>query len=123
MGKIKLISLAIFLLAITLIIGCSKSDKDVSKTETKKNREQLDTSKFYISSDSKYWQNYPGKGPDGSDMVELKDNPKIEKIEMSIKGESSEDVYTCEMHPQVHQNYAGKCPVCKMDLIKQEKNK
>jgi len=120
--KTKLISLTIILLAITVIIGCGRSGKDESKTEMKKSREQLDTSKFYMSSDAKYWQNYPGSAPDDNDMLELKDSSIIEKIKMSIMGKTNEDVYTCEMHQQVHQNYAGKCPVCKMDLIKQEKN-
>jgi copper chaperone CopZ len=54
-------------------------------------------------------------------MTEVKDAAQLEKIKKTISGESSEDVYTCEMHPQVHQNYMGKCPLCKMDLIKQEK--
>jgi len=25
--------------------------------------------------------------------------------------------YTCSMHPQVHENKPGKCPICKMELI------
>ena len=61
--KAKSIILAIFLLTITIITGCGKSDKVEVNTETKKEKEQLDTSKFYISSDSKYWQNYPGAAP------------------------------------------------------------
>jgi Cu(I)/Ag(I) efflux system membrane fusion protein len=30
--------------------------------------------------------------------------------------------YTCSMHPQVHENKPGKCPICKMDLIPVKKS-
>jgi Cu(I)/Ag(I) efflux system membrane fusion protein len=26
--------------------------------------------------------------------------------------------FTCIMHPQIHQDHPGKCPICGMDLIK-----
>jgi rubrerythrin len=29
-------------------------------------------------------------------------------------------IYTCSMHPVIVSNKAGKCPVCKMDLVKKE---
>src|SRR5580765_4022273 len=25
--------------------------------------------------------------------------------------------YTCSMHPQIHKEHPGKCPICQMDLI------
>lgn len=31
---------------------------------------------------------------------------------------ASKDVYTCSMHPQVHENHPGNCPICGMKLIK-----
>lgn len=124
MKKIKIVTYYSFIIisSYLLFYGCSKTNK---QDETKKERpkEQLDTGKFYEFGNLQYWQNYPGKLPHGdADMVEVKDQAKIEKIKKAIAGETEEDVYTCEMHPQVHQNYHGKCPICKMELVKQEKN-
>lgn len=31
---------------------------------------------------------------------------------------AAKDVYTCSMHPQVHENHPGNCPICGMKLIK-----
>jgi len=31
--------------------------------------------------------------------------------------------YTCAMHPQIHQDKPGKCPICGMTLIKKEERK
>jgi Cu(I)/Ag(I) efflux system membrane fusion protein len=31
---------------------------------------------------------------------------------------ASKDVYTCSMHPQVHEDHPGNCPICGMKLIK-----
>ncbi len=30
---------------------------------------------------------------------------------------SSEEIWTCSMHPQIRQNEAGLCPICEMDLV------
>jgi Cu(I)/Ag(I) efflux system membrane fusion protein len=30
----------------------------------------------------------------------------------------TEDIYTCSMHPQVHEHHPGNCPICGMQLIK-----
>lgn len=124
MKKIKSISLIGILALATLMFanGCGKSDKDVKTTEKKIGQETLDTNKFYTSPDKKYWQNYPGKVP-GSDaeMVEVKDTAQLAIIKTIIAGGSVLDAYTCEMHPQIHANYAGKCPICKMDLTIQER--
>ncbi len=34
------------------------------------------------------------------------------------KGHSEHSYYTCSMHPQVHENEPGKCPICHMNLTK-----
>jgi hypothetical protein len=28
--------------------------------------------------------------------------------------------YTCPMHPEIHSDKTGKCPICGMDLVKEE---
>ena len=35
--------------------------------------------------------------------------------------ESGEEVWTCPMHPQIRVPEFGQCPICKMDLIKEDK--
>lgn len=30
--------------------------------------------------------------------------------------------WTCSMHPQIHQDHPGKCPICGMDLVEQKSN-
>ncbi len=32
------------------------------------------------------------------------------------------DYYTCSMHPFIHQDHPGKCPICGMDLVPKYKN-
>lgn len=39
------------------------------------------------------------------------------KEKASTKSKSAEMYYTCSMHPQVHADHPGKCPICSMDLI------
>jgi len=34
--------------------------------------------------------------------------------------ENAAVTYTCPMHPQVQTDKPGKCPICKMDLVKKE---
>ena len=124
MKKLKILSLSGILIfaALMIINGCGKSDKDVTKNEKKFGQETLDTNKFYTSPDKKFWQNYPGKVPGSdADMIEVSDAEQLKNIKTIIAGGSVLDAYTCEMHPQIHQNYAGKCPICKMDLIIQER--
>ena len=124
MYKTKLIGLISLLVIFSLFIGCGKSDKEESKTDQKQpnKKESLDTNKFYSYNNMQYWQNYPGKVPNSdAEFTEVKDQGQLGKIKKAIAGETNENVYTCEMHPQIHQNYMGKCPICKMDLTKQEK--
>lgn len=40
--------------------------------------------------------------------------------QQSIVKEQSEAYYTCSMHPQVHEEHPGNCPICGMKLIKVE---
>ena len=35
----------------------------------------------------------------------------------SQQGESTDEIWTCSMHPQIRQNEPGICPICEMDLI------
>ena len=35
-------------------------------------------------------------------------------------GQAADAVYTCPMHPQVHSDKPGNCPICGMKLIKKE---
>ncbi|MBD1395057.1 efflux RND transporter periplasmic adaptor subunit [Mucilaginibacter glaciei] len=37
-----------------------------------------------------------------------------------IANQSSKAYYTCSMHPQVHEDHDGNCPICAMKLIKVE---
>ncbi|MFI5144465.1 MAG: heavy metal-binding domain-containing protein [Ignavibacteria bacterium] len=125
MKKIKLLSISLLVILLMFsLISCGKSDKDVTLNDKKtEQKETLDTSRFYTTPDFKFWQNYPGKTPDGiADMGAVIDSAQINQIKKAISGENGENVYTCEMHPQIHQNYAGKCPICKMDLMRQEYN-
>lgn len=41
--------------------------------------------------------------------------------EVGIRGESTAEIWTCSMHPQIQQPKPGKCPICGMDLIPLEK--
>ena len=40
-----------------------------------------------------------------------KDVPELEIVNVS---------YTCPMHPEIHSDKPGKCPICGMDLVKEE---
>jgi len=36
----------------------------------------------------------------------------------SLAPHNAEDNWTCHMHPEIHRHEPGKCPVCKMKLVK-----
>ncbi|MBC2730378.1 heavy metal-binding domain-containing protein [Thiobacillus sp.] len=36
----------------------------------------------------------------------------------SLAPRNAEDNWTCPMHPEIHRHEPGKCPVCKMKLVK-----
>src|SRR3974377_343787 len=95
-NKFLFINTFVAILTMLFLIGCGKSDKNVTTTGKKtEKKETFDTSKFYSTSDFKYWQNYPGKTPSGeADMVEVKAPAQIDKIKVAIMGHGSEDVYT-----------------------------
>ena len=42
------------------------------------------------------------------------------EMQSDIHESSSEDVYTCPMHPEIRRNEPGTCPICGMDLVKKE---
>ncbi|HJT66405.1 MAG TPA: heavy metal-binding domain-containing protein [Pyrinomonadaceae bacterium] len=90
--------------------------------------------------------NMPGMQHDQMKMEGPKDVPSAAKVEREKKALSDEMkktsgemektskelekkteetkpqafYYTCIMHPQVHENHPGKCPVCGMTLVKKE---
>jgi len=43
-----------------------------------------------------------------------------EMKEKSEQTKSQDFYYTCRMHPQIHADKPGKCPICEMTLIKKE---
>jgi Cu2+-exporting ATPase len=50
----------------------------------------------------------------------MEQNPNQEEHQHSgeeVKS-SNQDYYTCPMHPEIHEDEPGKCPKCKMDLVK-----
>jgi hypothetical protein len=129
----KILTMVLFIGALTigfpLVNGCGKSDKEQTESDKRiMEQEALDTvgnsgvETYYATSDGKYWQNYPGTvTTSGAQMIQVKDTAELNKIKQAMLGETNETVYTCEMHPQFHQNYPGKCPVCKMELIPMNK--
>lgn len=36
----------------------------------------------------------------------------------SLSRQNGKDGWTCPMHPEIHAHESGKCPICKMDLVK-----
>ena len=42
------------------------------------------------------------------------------KMSSGEQPRSGKIYYTCAMHPQIHQDKPGKCPICGMTLIKKE---
>ncbi|MGA2668324.1 MAG: heavy metal-binding domain-containing protein [Ignavibacteria bacterium] len=111
--------LAIFIFAALIIAGCSKEEEQTQKME--KTTVTVDTNTYYASDKFDFWQDYPGKSPKGTDMFKVTDPEQLKTIKQSMSPDNKAVVYTCEMHPNVRQNYNGKCPLCKMDLVKMEK--
>ena len=57
------------------------------------------------------------------EMKKTSDEMKKTSDEMKEKSEQTNAqgfYYTCRMHPQIHANKSGKCPICGMTLIKKE---
>jgi hypothetical protein len=40
-----------------------------------------------------------------------------------LSKENAKAGWTCPMHPEVHKHEAGKCPICKMNLVKAKNKK
>ena len=58
----------------------------------------------------------------GSGMEGMQDGKMgAMKVDSNEKKTASEKVYyTCAMHPQIHQDKPGQCPICGMTLLKKE---
>ncbi len=41
----------------------------------------------------------------------------------NMENVSDSSYYTCPMHPQIHQDHAGECPICHMKLVQVKKTK
>lgn len=54
------------------------------------------------------------KGMEHGDSGAMKMNSANEKAI------SAKSYYTCAIHPQIHQDKPGKCPICGMTLVKKE---
>ncbi|QEM09052.1 efflux RND transporter periplasmic adaptor subunit [Mucilaginibacter rubeus] len=37
---------------------------------------------------------------------------------VAVQQEQQQEDYTCSMHPQIHENHPGNCPICGMELVK-----
>ena len=113
---------AIFIFAALIIAGCSKQEEQkTDNMKMEKNTVAVDTNTYYASDKIDFWQDYPGKSPKGTDMFKVTDPKLLKKIKLAMSPVSKDVVFTCEMHPDVRQNYNRKCPICKMDLMKMEK--
>lgn len=125
--KISFFTISVLTLLAAFMVSCGKQENETTKKTDEKKTEQKqvkdttakkNTETFYATKNHEYWQNYPGMGPKGDvEMAPATDTAQVNKIKMSIMGESKQTVYTCEMHPEILQNYMGKCPKCKMDLM------
>lgn len=71
----------------------------------------------------------PQENPDAEkkavadEMKKTSDEMKKTSDEMKEKSEQTNPqsfYYTCRMHPQIHADKPGKCPICGMTLIKKE---
>jgi Heavy metal binding domain len=51
--------------------------------------------------------------------MEMKNN-EVKEVSNVVDSSDIGPLYTCPMHPNVEQNFPGKCPECKMDLVKKE---
>lgn len=47
-------------------------------------------------------------------LIACKERPK----QAAVQQEQAQVIYTCPMHPQVHEDHPGNCPICGMTLVK-----
>ncbi len=41
----------------------------------------------------------------------------------TLAKQHTKDIWVCPMHPEIHQHESGKCPICKMNLVKEKPKK
>ncbi len=74
----------------------------------------LATNKTFLSSEA-------GKGAgemNMSGMEHMDHTSNVSKPESSAQQEAKKSYYTCVMHPQIHRDKPGRCPICGMTLVK-----
>lgn len=54
----------------------------------------------------------------GSAIIYQKNNTTLKKTEKTQESKKQNFYYTCPMHPQIHQDHPGECPICHMKLVK-----
>jgi len=59
-----------------------------------------------------------GCGKSETDIKQTENKKDEKALTTNMKSDTAkmETIYTCPMHPDIQQNYSGKCPKCKMDL-------
>ena len=45
-------------------------------------------------------------------------NKKLNLTSADVEKSEASSYYTCPMHPQIHQDHSGECPICHMKLVK-----
>ncbi|MDT8415416.1 MAG: efflux RND transporter periplasmic adaptor subunit [Flavobacteriaceae bacterium] len=58
--------------------------------------------------------------PSDHQVIESSNHQSIKVSNHQIIGSSDNQVWTCSMHPHIHKNEPGPCPICGMDLIPME---
>ena len=51
------------------------------------------------------------------------DQTDTAKMDSGEKSMSRKVYYTCKVHPQIHQDKPGKCPICGLTLLKKEEER
>jgi hypothetical protein len=61
-----------------------------------------------------------GASSGGTPSMQGMPGMKMESPPAAPVGSQAGADYTCSMHPQIHQDHPGKCPICGMTLIKKD---
>jgi hypothetical protein len=62
-------------------------------------------------------------GMSGMEGIQQHDKTGTATMNPSDKPMSGKAYYTCKMHPQIHQDKLGKCPICDLTLIQKEEER